>query len=331
MAMPEEMPRIKDLAARLDVDVDRARAQLPHLQASRTCSPRTSPTCWTSSCATPSASRATSRAGPAGARRVDGGERPTGVEPEQDEVVVVPDNNSNSLLIAAGKSRYQEVLELIRQLDRRQDQVLIETALIELTGTDFTRASGSSWSFADTITDSDGNAIPGATQASGVSQLQDLSQVQRRRSPTPACSSACPTSPNGITAGIHRLPTSINLPFLIAAVQRTTRRGGQCPQRARRSSSTTTASATGRDPGRAADDDRSRPPAAARPARRPRRTSASFEEAGITLVHLAVDQRRRATCGSTSHSSRLDLRGQPSPENSAIPPPRTTRLSWPPR
>ena len=55
----------------------------------------------------------------------------------KEEVVVVPDPNSNSLLIAANKTRYEELLELVRQLDRRQDQVLIESALIELTGADF--------------------------------------------------------------------------------------------------------------------------------------------------------------------------------------------------
>ena len=52
------------------------------------------------------------------------------------EVVVVSDKISNSLLIAANRTRYDEVLELIQSLDRRQSQVLIETALIELTNTD---------------------------------------------------------------------------------------------------------------------------------------------------------------------------------------------------
>ena len=44
----------------------------------------------------------------------------------------MPDPATNSLLIAASKRRYEEVLELIHRLDQRQDQVLIETALIEL-------------------------------------------------------------------------------------------------------------------------------------------------------------------------------------------------------
>ncbi len=55
---------------------------------------------------------------------------------QQNEVVVVPDPGTNSILIAANRTRYEEVLDLIRRLDRRQDQVLIETALIELSGQD---------------------------------------------------------------------------------------------------------------------------------------------------------------------------------------------------
>jgi len=49
----------------------------------------------------------------------------------------VPDPATNSLLIAATRSRYDEVLDMVQRLDQRQDQVLIETALVELTGRDF--------------------------------------------------------------------------------------------------------------------------------------------------------------------------------------------------
>ena len=52
-----------------------------------------------------------------------------GSSSNDNEVVVVPDAGTNSLLIAASKTRYEEVEDLVRQLDRRQDQVLIETAL----------------------------------------------------------------------------------------------------------------------------------------------------------------------------------------------------------
>src|SRR5262249_12042343 len=67
--------------------------------------------------------------------------RPGGAQPsggassaQRNEIVVVPDKATNSLLIAANKPRYEELLELIKRLDQRPDQVLIETALVELTG-----------------------------------------------------------------------------------------------------------------------------------------------------------------------------------------------------
>ena len=120
---------------------------------------------------------------------------------------MVPDPGANALLIAANKTRYEEVIELIRQLDRRQDQVLIETALIELTGTDF-RDIGVELAFADT----DGDGSFGATNF-GLSQLQDLEGDDG------IPDTRIPLLGDGITAGILSAD-DVNLPFLIAAVQR---------------------------------------------------------------------------------------------------------------
>ncbi len=50
-------------------------------------------------------------------------------------VNVVADEGSNSLVISASKSRYAQVLEVIKRLDVRRRQVLIETALVEISGT----------------------------------------------------------------------------------------------------------------------------------------------------------------------------------------------------
>ena len=117
------------------------------------------------------------------------------------EVVVVPDENSNAILIAANKTRYEEVLELIRQLDRRQDQVLIETALIELTGNEALDL-GVEWALADI---DDGF---GATNF-GLSDLTDTTGdgVPDLR---------VPVLGSGITAGILD-GGDVNLPFLLAA------------------------------------------------------------------------------------------------------------------
>jgi general secretion pathway protein D len=65
-----------------------------------------------------------------------GGRQQSSTTADKNDVVVVPDEVTNSLLIAANKTRYIEVVEMIELLDRRQDQVLIETALIELSGSD---------------------------------------------------------------------------------------------------------------------------------------------------------------------------------------------------
>ncbi len=53
--------------------------------------------------------------------------------------VVVPEKVSNSLLVTATKTRWLEILDMIERLDRRQAQVLLETALVELTTTDALR------------------------------------------------------------------------------------------------------------------------------------------------------------------------------------------------
>jgi general secretion pathway protein D len=49
-------------------------------------------------------------------------------------VVIVPDKATNSLVITASKTRYAQLLEIIKRLDIRPHQVLIQAALIEITG-----------------------------------------------------------------------------------------------------------------------------------------------------------------------------------------------------
>src|SRR5258708_26871953 len=134
MAMPTDMPRIKELVARLDVDtVERERTyhiyKLENVQSDDLAK--------TLDGFIKDAQRVTP--GGTGAPQGGGGGRPgqasSASSTSRNEVVVVSDKVSNSLLIAANRTRYDEVLELIQSLDRRQSQVLIETALVELTNT----------------------------------------------------------------------------------------------------------------------------------------------------------------------------------------------------
>lgn len=60
-------------------------------------------------------------------------------EAERRVPVLEADPKANTLLIWAGPAQYARIAEVIRQLDRRQDQVLIEAALIELGTQDLER------------------------------------------------------------------------------------------------------------------------------------------------------------------------------------------------
>jgi len=169
MAMPDEMPRIKELVARLDVDVVE-RERNYHIYALENVSAEdlaeTLDEFLQDAVQLEQGAAAGNQRG--GAPRASNNAR---------EYVVVADAETNSLLIAANRTRYEELKSLIERLDRRQDQVLIETALIELTGRDFLDI-GVELGFADipgvgesggfgvtgfglsTIQDSDGDGVP---------------------------------------------------------------------------------------------------------------------------------------------------------------------------
>lgn len=135
MAMPDDMPRIKELVARLDVNViEKERTyhiyNLENVEAEELAN------------VLDDFIRDAGRiqtGGAGGQNRATPGAQATptgGSSSSRNEIVVVPDKTTNSLLIAASRTRYEEIYDLIRQLDKRQDQVLIETALVELTGQD---------------------------------------------------------------------------------------------------------------------------------------------------------------------------------------------------
>jgi len=306
MAPPDEMPRVKDLVARLDVDVIEPERNF-HIYALQNANAEDIAEVLDEFLS--DSLRLERRQGGAGGRAggQQGGAAGTGSgSSTNNEVVVVPDPGANALLVAANKTRYEEVLELIRQLDRRQDQVLIETALIELTGSDF-RDLGVELAFAEVDDDPGGF---GATSF-GLSTIVDSDDdgVPDLRTPVIA---------DGVTAGILSAD-AVNLPFLIRAVQQVdnsnvvnvpsvlVNNNGSARIVTLEEQPTTTITATG---GGAAGT-------------QTQENFRAFEEAGITMeISPSI---------SASRYLRLDISLVVSnftgvfSSNSAIPPPRITR------
>ncbi|MAF65438.1 MAG: hypothetical protein CMJ84_07255 [Planctomycetes bacterium] len=201
MAMPDEMPRIMELVARLDTDeIDRERTyhfyNLENAEAEELSEVLDE--------FLQDANRIQTT-GQGGGQRQGSGQTSSS---SSTEVAVVPDPATNSLLIAAGRTRYEEILDLIERLDRRQDQVLIETALIELSGRDTL----------DLGVELGGASIPGASETGGFGitdfglstfQDNDLDGVPDTRVPNIA---------TGITAGILD-GDDFQLPILIRALE----------------------------------------------------------------------------------------------------------------
>ncbi len=200
MAMPDEMPRIKELVARLDVDVVE-RERNYHIYALENVSAEdlaeTLDEFLQDAVQLEQGSTAGNQRG--GAPRASNNAR---------EYVVVADAETNSLLIAANRTRYEELQSLIERLDRRQDQVLIETALIELTGRDFLDI-GVELGFADVpgVGESGGFGVTGF----GLSTIQDSDGdgVPDLRVPNVG---------QGVTAGIID-GDEFSIPMLIALVE----------------------------------------------------------------------------------------------------------------
>jgi len=208
MAMPDDMPRIKDLIARLDVDVIEPERNF-HVYSLQNVKAKELAEVMDEFLSGAERLSGNAAGGTGGRPTGDGGGGTGTSARTSNEVIVVPDEASNSLLIAANKTRYEEVLELLRQLDKRQDQVLIESALIELSGTEF-RDIGVEWALADTEGDG-GFGVTGM----GLSTLTDTNGDG-------APDTRVPLNPTqGLVAGILS-GDEVNLPLLLSAAARTT-------------------------------------------------------------------------------------------------------------
>jgi general secretion pathway protein D len=135
MALPEDMRNIRELVARLDVDVPEPERTYHVYALENVAAADLAEVLEEFIQGANRIAGAGARGGAAGGANAQPGASPgTGLSSRDSEIVVVADEATNSLLVAASKRRYEEVAELIEKLDQRQDQVLIETALIELTG-----------------------------------------------------------------------------------------------------------------------------------------------------------------------------------------------------
>ena len=204
VALPEEMPRIKELIARLDVDiVERERSY--HIVGLENVSAEdlaeTLNDFLEDAVQLDVQSGGSAQAGQRGGNnnRTNSNAR---------EFVVVADNETNSLLIAANRTRYQDLQAMIKRLDRRQDQVLIETALIELTSRDLLDI-GVELGFAD---------IPGASETGGFGVTGFGLSTLEDSDGDGVVDIRVPTVGTGLTAGIID-GDNFSIPMLLALVE----------------------------------------------------------------------------------------------------------------
>ena len=204
MAMPDDMPRIKELVARLDIDVIE-RERLYHFYNLENADSEELAEVLEEFL---DDSQSVQGSAPGAAGRGQGATGATSSR-SSNEVVVVPDPATNSLLIAANRTRYEEVLELIQLLDKRQDQVLIETALIELSGSDLL----------DIGVELGGADIPGVDETGGTFGVTDfdLSQISDTTGDG-IPDLRVPNQLTGITAGILD-GDNFSIPILLRFVQ----------------------------------------------------------------------------------------------------------------
>ncbi len=200
MAMADQMPRIKELVARLDVDiVERERNY--HFVALQNADATQTAEVLENFLRDAARVQPTQAAGQPQTGRVGGGGS------SGTDVVVVPSPATNSLLIAANRTRYEEIYDLIQRLDMRQDQVLIETALIELSGSDVLNL-GVELGGADF---GDNNRGPWGLTSFGLGSFVDTNNdgIPDVKVPNVA---------QGVTAGILS-GEDFNLPILLAALR----------------------------------------------------------------------------------------------------------------
>lgn len=195
-ADPEIMDRILDLVAQLDTKVDEPQSNfhvyvLQYLSAADL-----------QDAITNFLQRSEDEAERA-QRNASGGGNTRSRVTEQ-KIVVEIHEETNSLLVTATRSKWAELRTLLDRLDRRQPQVLIETALIEVSN-DFSRDIGIEYANVETPA---GDTQKGFVFTSVGITSADAIGDQRLPSPTAA----------GLTFGIFD-GADLGIPFIIQAAQ----------------------------------------------------------------------------------------------------------------
>ncbi|MCG3135084.1 MAG: hypothetical protein HMLKMBBP_02587 [Planctomycetes bacterium] len=92
-----------------------------------------------------------------------GAQGPFGGSAAEGQPVIIPDTTSNSLVIHASPSQVDDIKDLIKELDKARPQVLIETALVELSTSEGLNLGVELFSSQDGITvDTDGDGVADA-------------------------------------------------------------------------------------------------------------------------------------------------------------------------
>jgi len=138
---------------------------------------------------------------------------PTAVSSES-MAMVVADEASNSLVITATKTKYAQILEVIKMLDIRRKQVLIECAIVEITGR-IDKAMGVELAGIDLKAEGGGSyQRPFGFSNFGLSELLDTDDdgIPDQRSPNIA---------TGFTGGIFE-GDGFAIPFILTTLSRKT-------------------------------------------------------------------------------------------------------------
>lgn len=135
------------------------------------------------------------------------------------EPVIIADRRSNSLIVHASPTQFDEIDELIQNLDRSRPQVLIETALVELALSDQLTLGvelfGSSNNIlVDTDGDGVGDTLTESTKFFGTSLFGFSSPVNREVDGVTVPVGRSPNLGTGFTAGIFK---DGKMPVLLSA------------------------------------------------------------------------------------------------------------------
>jgi len=208
-AIQEDMDKIKDLIGKLDEEVrevipDVHRYELKHAVAEQVAETL-------NQVIEASTGSRFSRNRAAGMRSQQAGA--AGAIPEE-EVVIVPEPHTNSLLIRASGTQFQWIRQLLDEIDKRLPQVLIEAAVVELTGS-FSDTFGVELGYLDLSDDPNANITRGfGFTGWGITEFvdQDGDGIPELRLP-PLEGLAT----GGLTGGIYHFP-GFQIPFILQAI-----------------------------------------------------------------------------------------------------------------